>query len=294
MTKLQKDRWSPVCGLRAVVIFLLLAGWEFAGLQRADAQIQAPLDLTVSSTRAFSAVPAPLAARSSGGGGNFSTGRRIGAVFMNPLMGLGSYTMGDAGGGLFVSTGYGFAAGLILWDIFGLDYDSKDDYQYKIAGIPGLIGMGIAGGTTIFGVLRPLFYQNSPLSNENFSAGSRIGMAALNPLLGMGSYIMGDWLGGLIMSAGYGTALGLVAWDISAFENDPIIPLNGFDLLGIPGIVGAGVAGATVVFGIIRPLVDHRTGSSSKRRAEALKGVNLAVIPDAGGIAVHLGYSFQY
>jgi hypothetical protein len=48
-----------------------------------------------------------------------------------------------------------------------------------------------------------------------------------------------------------------------------------------------------VVFGIIRPFFYHRTGSGNKA-AEAFRGVNLAVVPNAAGIAVHLGYSFQY
>ncbi|GHU87652.1 hypothetical protein FACS189476_03430 [Spirochaetia bacterium] len=227
---------------------------------------------------------------------DFSAGRRAAAAAMNPLFGLGSYLMGDLSGGLFVSTGYALAGGSILWDVFGLKYENSDDYKYQIAGIPGLIGLGIAGGTTIFAILRPIFYQKSGFSRGEFSIGSRIGMAALNPLLGMGSYIMGDWVGGLIQSGGYALTLGLMAWDISGIDYESKDD-SGYKFAGIPGLVGLGVAGATVVFGIIRPLLYHRTSSSNKA-AEALKGVNIAFVPSASprasGMTVHLGYSFHY
>jgi hypothetical protein len=263
---------------RLLVIFLLLAGWSFAGVQRVDAQKQ--------NTRVI--IPDPQSApKALALAKDFSVGRRIGAIFMNPLLGLGSYTMGDVSGGLFITTGYAFAAGLILWDRFGLDdYESIDDHKYEIAGIPFIAGLGVAGVTTVFGILRPIFYQRTGFSRGEFSTGSRIGMAALNPFLGMGSYIMGDWIGGLIQSVGYGTALGLIAWDVSGIDYAD-------GKAGVPGLIGMGVAGATVVFGIIRPFVYHCTGSRNKA-AEVFRGVNLAVIPDAAGAAVHLGYHFQY
>jgi hypothetical protein len=223
----------------------------------------------------------------------FSTGRRAAAAAENLVFGLGSYLMGDMAGGLFVTTGYAFAVGFILLEYLGFDYESQRDYKYNIAGFPGLVGFGIVGVTTLFGIIRPSFYQKSSFADGHFSGGARFGMALLNPLLGMGSYIMGDWLGGLIMTAGYGTAFVLLAWDIAAFENDPIFPAKSLESIGIPGIVGMGVAAATVVFGFIRPFFYHRTGAKSKT-AEALKDAHIAIIPNKSGVAVSLGYTLRY
>jgi hypothetical protein len=220
-----------------------------------------------------------------------SIGKRVLAMGGNLLFGLGSYLMGDRAGGLFVSAGYVFAGSLFLWDFYGLNYDSKDTVKYKIAGIPALAGAGIAGFVTVFGLFRPLLYQKEFVDGD-FSSGLRIGMAALNPLLGAGSYIMGDWLGGLIQSIGYETALGLVAWDVSGIyyktEKDPR-----YKMAGNPGIIGMSVAGATLVFGIIRPFFYHKSNSWNKA-AGVLKGLDIALIPNTGGAAVRLGYRVAF
>jgi hypothetical protein len=107
--------------------------------------------------------------------GDFSTGRRIGAGFGNLALGLGSFTMGDWKGGAIVAGGYAAAAGLILWDIFGLTYEDN------LAGIPGSIGIGVAAATAVFGFIRPFFFHrtnpavvfgNRPLSPlEGFDIG---------------------------------------------------------------------------------------------------------------------------
>ncbi|GHV02855.1 hypothetical protein FACS189485_04500 [Spirochaetia bacterium] len=211
---------------------------------------------------------------------DFSTGRRVGAAAMNLIFGLGSYTMGDVAGGLMITGGYTAAAGLILGDIFGLPYESP------IAGIPGFLGIGVAGMTTIFGIFRPIFYNNPNLVPETFTAGRRAIGALLNPLFGIGSYTMGDWDGALVINGGYLTAASLILWDIYglAYEDK---------LVGIPGAIGIGVAGATMIFGILRPIFYHGSGSQSKI-AGLLKGAQLAIIPNASGIkAVRLSYSFQ-
>jgi hypothetical protein len=209
----------------------------------------------------------------------FSGGRRAGAAAMNLALGLGSYTMGDAAGGLMISGGYAAAAGLILADIYGLPHESL------IAGIPGLLGIGVAGMTTIFGVFRPIFYNNPDLTDGGFTPGKRAAAALLNPLFGIGSYTMGDWDAGLIINGGYLAAASLILWDIYglAYEDK---------LVGIPGAIGIGVAGATVIFGILRPIFYH--GGSQGKIAGLLKGAQVAIIPDASGIkSVRLSYSFQ-
>jgi TolB-like protein len=89
---------------------------------------------------------------------SFPLGTRIGAGFLNLLAGAGSYSMGDWKGGLTLTGGYAVAAGLILWDIFGLS--PGDD----LAGIPGAVGFGVAGITALYGFIRPFIYQK-PASN---------------------------------------------------------------------------------------------------------------------------------
>jgi hypothetical protein len=106
---------------------------------------------------------------------------------------------------------------------------------------------------------------------------------------------MGDWRGGLTITAGYLIAGGLILWEIFGFvyEDEPA---------GIPGLVGIGVAGVTTIFGILRPIFYHRPGSSSKTAA-VLGGAHIAVIPavstqsspHASVIpAVRLSYRFQF
>jgi hypothetical protein len=76
---------------------------------------------------------------------------------------------------------------------------------------------------------------------------------------------------------------------------DPITPKIGpIPAFGIPGTVGLGIAGAAVIFGIIRPIFYHRSGSRPKVAA-VLNGTHIAVIPDASGIkAVRLSYRTQF
>jgi hypothetical protein len=124
-------------------------------------------------------------------------------------------------------------------------------------------------------------------SDEEFSTGRRVGAVFMNPLLGLGSYTMGDWLGGALISGGYLVAGGLILWEFYGFEYDD-------DYVGIPGVAGIGLAAATTVFGILRPIFYHRSGSN-RRAAAALNGAHIAVIPDAEGIqAVRLSYSIQF
>jgi hypothetical protein len=106
---------------------------------------------------------------------DFSFGRRVASAAMNPLLGLGSYTMGDLGGGVIITTGYAIAAGFILWEAsekmgedWGLHYDTKWK-DTSIAGIPFIVGLGVAGVTTVFGFIRPFFYHR-PDENSKVAA----------------------------------------------------------------------------------------------------------------------------
>jgi TolB-like protein len=88
--------------------------------------------------------------------GDFSGGRRVAAAFLNIALGLGSYTMGDWGGGLTITAGYAVAGGLLVWEILGLDWDSK------LVGVPAIAGMSVAGVTVVYGFIRPFIYHKRP------------------------------------------------------------------------------------------------------------------------------------
>jgi TolB-like protein len=123
-----------------------------------------------------------------------------------------------------------------------------------------------------------------PRQSGEFSGGRRFRAGVLNLALGLGSFTMGDWRNGLIVLGGYGIAGGLVAYEILALTYDD-------DLAGIPGAIGLGVAGATVLYGFIAPLVYNR----SPKAAAALARFNFAIIPDKTGKPASLiSYTWKF
>jgi hypothetical protein len=85
----------------------------------------------------------------------FTTGRRVGAGFLNLALGLGSFTMGDWGGGATLLGAYAAAAGLFVYEIKGMTYDDP------AAGIPGTISIGVAGLAVAYGFVRPFIFNRS-------------------------------------------------------------------------------------------------------------------------------------
>jgi hypothetical protein len=115
------------------------------------------------------------------------------------------------------------------------------------------------------------------------SWGAVFGYGALNLGLGLGSFIQGDWAGGLTLLAGYGAAAGLIVWELSLDYEDK--------LAGIPGAVGIGVAGVTVLYGFIRPFVYQR----NRRLAGIADRVDIAIVPgNSGRKAVQLSYTLKF
>jgi hypothetical protein len=130
---------------------------------------------------------------------------------------------------------------------------------------------------------------------RDFSVGRRIASAAMNPLFGLGSYLMGDWKAGLAITIVEAVGGGLILWEVLGVTWETKI--GDYKLAGLPGMVGIGVAGSAVIFGFIRPFFYHRPDS---KLASALSGARLAVIPEvspqggAGIKAVSLSYSFSF
>jgi hypothetical protein len=105
----------------------------------------------------------------------FSTGRKVGAGFLNLALGLGSFTMGDPGGGAMVLGGYTASAAMILAEIYLME-----------DGILGTVGLGVAGVTAILGFIRPYLYDNKLVKKNS---------AAIQLMSGINAGIVPDRLG---------------------------------------------------------------------------------------------------
>jgi hypothetical protein len=113
--------------------------------------------------------------------------------------------------------------------------------------------------------------------------GAVFGYGVLNLGLGLGSFIQGDWGGGLTLLAGYGAAAGLIAWELTMSYDDP--------MAGIPGVVGLGVAGVTALYGFIRPVLYNR----NRALAVIADGIRITNAPgNRGGEAVRLSYTLKF
>jgi TolB-like protein len=123
---------------------------------------------------------------------------------------------------------------------------------------------------------------------DEFTAGRRVSASFLNLAAGLGSYTMGDWGGGLVVTAATGAAVGLVVWELSLTYDDSFV--------GIPGAAALGVAGAGILFGIIRPLVYHKS-AAKRHAANTPPWPSVMIVPtsDRSGIgSVQLLYSWQF
>jgi hypothetical protein len=105
----------------------------------------------------------------------------------------------------------------------------------------------------------------------------------MNLVAGFGSFVQGDWGGGLTLLAGYCAAAGLIVWELSLKYED--------DLAGIPGAVGLGAAGLTALYGFVCPFVYQR----SRTLTGIADGINLAVVPENRNWAtVRLSYTIRF
>jgi TolB-like protein len=113
--------------------------------------------------------------------------------------------------------------------------------------------------------------------------GKALGYGALNLALGLGSFIQKDWPHGLLFLGGYAAAGGLIVWEMTLEYEDA--------LAGIPGAIGLGVAGATALYGFIRPFIyeKHRALVNQTDR------IRVSVIPgNSGATALSLAYALQF
>jgi hypothetical protein len=106
--------------------------------------------------------------------------------------------------------------------------------------------------------------------------------------------MMGDWLGGLVITGVEGFAIGCIFWELSLDKDD------GAYL--VPGTMVFVLGGAAVLFGIIKPLFYHRP-PSTKKAAALMKGMDIEIVqaadtPHPMGMnaapGVRLSYRFQF
>jgi hypothetical protein len=115
--------------------------------------------------------------------------------------------------------------------------------------------------------------------------GQKLGYGAANIALGLGSYLNGDIAGGITLSAGYAAAAGLFL--VEAFALDWDSPM-----VGVPATIGVSLAGATLVYGFIRPFIYNR----SPRTAAFMDNTQIDIVQksDASGQKGKTGLRLSY
>jgi TolB-like protein len=122
------------------------------------------------------------------------------------------------------------------------------------------------------------------MGEEVINPGVLWGYGALNIAFGLGSYLQGDIRSGLFVTGGYVLSLGLIIWEVAGMKYEDA-------LAGFPGTLGLGLAGATLVFGFIRPFMYAK----NSKVAFIMDGINIAWVLDARQeSAVQLTYTYKF
>lgn len=95
---------------------------------------------------------------------DYTTGERVGMGFQNMLFGLGSYTHGHWGDGLFMTVVEGFGLYCFIYGNIGDEKTSTDGYgneKRKTTYNAGMVGTGfcLIGASWLYGFIRPCFYH---------------------------------------------------------------------------------------------------------------------------------------
>ena len=140
----------------------------------------------------------------------------------------------------------------------------------------------------------PGSYQTEYPHGLNFSTGRKVGAGFLNWIFGLGSFTMGDWLGGIIV--GVPIVAGVIMSGVSA----PATDAEGNATEDTPPIfyAGMGVMFAGIIFGHARPFM-YDVSLAKKRgtyyASNPIDHINIALIPNNRGIkAMQMTYSFQF
>jgi TolB-like protein len=174
----------------------------------------------------------------------------------------------------------------------------KDD---TIAGLLG--GSGFSGGRA---AASPTSYPNG----LNFSTNRKIGAGFLNWIYGIGSFTMGDWVGGIIV--GGAQLVGTVVFVAGAlYEKTETTSESGYSREettygSVPAmLIGGGISLGGAIYGHIRPFqydkaLAQKNGTyiaynKTPWKDNPLEHVNVALLPTRSGTgAVRLSYSLQF
>jgi len=127
------------------------------------------------------------------------------------------------------------------------------------------------------------------LLNIEKTTGEKIGTGALNIIFGLGSYLEGDIAGGLTITGGYALAAGLIIVEVTALDWDS-------PAVNIPGTIGLGVAGLSLVYGFARPFIYNR----SPQLAAIMDNTQVKIVQIPGSrdglnpMAFQMSYSIKF
>jgi len=127
----------------------------------------------------------------------------------------------------------------------------------------------------------------SGFSNRKPSIGENIRTGALNILLGLGSYLEGDFIGGITLTAGYALMAGLFAIEATALDWDsPVV--------GVPATIGLVTGCLTVAYGFARPFIYNH----SPKIASVMDNTQLKIVKasdtDNNSLVFQLAYSIKF
>jgi len=118
--------------------------------------------------------------------------------------------------------------------------------------------------------------------------GQKIGIGALNILLGLGSYLESDIAGGVTLTAGYAVSAGLFVIEATLIDWDN-------PAVGVPATIGVSVAGLTLVYGFARPFIYNR----SPQIVKIMDNTQLKIIQTSGTynenrFGILIGYTIKF
>ena len=162
--------------------------------------------------------------------------------------------------------------------------DTGNDYRFRIRVI------GTETTAAIFS------YTVSINKNDKRIAGftsrqpntaEKIGTGALNIIFGLGSYLEGDIIGGITLTAGYVVTAGLFIIEVTVLDWDN-------PAIGIPATIGVVTGGLTLAYGFARPFIYNY----SPKVTHFMDNTQLKIVQtsDTGNnaLALQLSYSIKF
>jgi len=161
--------------------------------------------------------------------------------------------------------------------------DTGNDYRFRIR---------VIGTETIAAVISYTVSINkndkriAGFSKHRSGVGEKIGTGALNIVLGLGSYLEGDTVGGITITAGYAVAAGLFAAEALALDWDS-------PAVGVPATAGVVVAGLAIVYGFARPFIYNYSPQAAAIMDNTQFKIAQTSDTGSGVLAFQLSYSVK-